>query len=92
MIKLKDLILKEEKGDLLSLVGKDEDDDLTTSDAATIGRKVADMEGEELRSYLGMVKALGGYASGRGDGEDTLEDLRIAAMDAYNKEKERQED
>lgn len=90
MIKLKSLI-KEEKGDLLALVGKSEDDDLTTSDAATIGRKIADMEGDELRSYLGMVKALGGYYSGRGDGEETLDKLRTTAMDAYNKAKGNEE-
>lgn len=87
MIKLRNLI-KEEKGDLLALVGKSEDDDLTDNDMRTIGRKVADMEGEELQSYLGMIKALGGYYGGRGEGKETLDKMRQTAMDAYNKAKE----
>lgn len=95
MIKLKDLMpihtveskLYEGSGDLLALVGKNEDEDLTMSDARAIGKKVADMDGEKLKSYLGMIKALGGYYGGKGKGKETLDKLRNAMMDSYNKAK-----
>jgi hypothetical protein len=76
--------LDEKAGDLLALVGKDKDDDLTQSDAREIGRKVAKMTGARLRKYLGMIKALGGYYKGRGSGTAKLAGIRKAAMDAYN--------
>jgi len=79
--------LNEDAGDLMKLVGKTQDDDLTTSDAKTIGKKVADMSGDELQSYLGMIKALGGYYGGKGKGKETLDKLRKTMMDAYNKAK-----
>ena len=76
--------LEEKAGDLLALVGKGKDDNLTQKDAREIGRKVARMSGARQKSYLGMIKALGGYYKGKGAGTAKLVSLRKTAMRTYN--------
>lgn len=51
--------LLEKKGDLKKLVGKKKDEELTTKDAKKIGAKVANMEGEEKKKYVGIINFLG---------------------------------
>jgi hypothetical protein len=51
--------LLEKKGDLKKLVGKEEDEELTVNDAKKIGTKVANMEGEEKKKYVGIINFLG---------------------------------
>jgi hypothetical protein len=51
--------LLEKKGDLKKLVGKDEDEELTTNDAKKLGSKIARMEGEKKRKYVGIINFLG---------------------------------
>jgi len=51
--------LREKKGDLKKLVGKEEDEELTLNDAKRIGRKVANMDGEEKKKYVGIINFLG---------------------------------
>jgi hypothetical protein len=57
--KFHDFYLAEKKGDLKKLVGKDEDEELTDSDAKKIGIKVANMEGSEKKKYVGIINFLG---------------------------------
>lgn len=49
----------EKKGDLKKLIGKKKDEELTVQDAKKIGRKVAHMEGEEKKKYVGIINFLG---------------------------------
>lgn len=49
----------EKKGDLKKLVGKKEKEELTTKDAKKIGQKVANMEGDEKKKYVGIINFLG---------------------------------
>ena len=79
--------LNEKVGDLLALVGKKSDGDLTTTDAKAIGRKIARMPLARRKKYLAMVRALGGWYGGRGKGRATLDRLRKAILNAYNKAK-----
>ena len=51
--------LLEKKGDLKKLVGKDEDEELTVNDAKKIGVKVANMEGEDKKKFVGIINFLG---------------------------------
>lgn len=51
--------LLEKKGDLKKLVGKDADEELTTNDAKKLGSKIARMEGEKKRKYVGIINFLG---------------------------------
>jgi len=51
--------LLEKKGDLKKLVGKDEDEELTVNDAKKLGSKIARMEGEQKRKYVGIINFLG---------------------------------
>jgi hypothetical protein len=51
--------LLEKKGDLKKLVGKDEDEELTVNDAKKIGVKVANMDGEEKKKFVGIINFLG---------------------------------
>jgi hypothetical protein len=51
--------LLEKKGDLKKLVGKDEDEELTVNDAKKIGVKVANMDGEDKKKYVGIINFLG---------------------------------
>ncbi len=51
--------LLEKKGDLKKLVGKDEDEDLTVNDAKRLGIKIANMDGEDKKKYVGIVNFLG---------------------------------
>lgn len=74
----------EAEGDLMKLVGKGTDDDLTMDDAKKIGQKIAKMSGDRKKKYLGMASALGGYYSGQGSGKKTLDSLRKAIFKAYN--------
>lgn len=57
--KFEDYYLAEKKGDLKKLVGKDEDEELTTNDAKKIGIKVANMEGSDKKKYVGIINFLG---------------------------------
>jgi hypothetical protein len=57
-------ILENKKGPtgrkgLKGLVQKDDDEELTLNDAKKIGRKVANMEGEEKKKYVGIINFLG---------------------------------
>jgi hypothetical protein len=49
----------EKKGDLKKLVGKDEDEELTINDAKRLGVKIANLDGEEKKKYVGIVNFLG---------------------------------
>lgn len=51
--------LLEKKGDLKKLVGKDEDEDLSVNDAKKLGVKIANMDGEDKRKYVGIINFLG---------------------------------
>ncbi len=51
--------LLEKKGDLKKLVGKDDDEELTVNDAKKLGIKIANMEGEDKKKYVGIVNFLG---------------------------------
>jgi hypothetical protein len=51
--------LLEKKGDLKKLVGKDDDEELTVNDAKKLGVKIARMEGEEKKKYVGIINFLG---------------------------------
>lgn len=49
----------EKKGDLKKLVGKTDDDELTVNDAKKLGVKIANMDGEQKRKYVGIINFLG---------------------------------
>jgi hypothetical protein len=51
--------LYEKKGDLKKLVGKDDDEELTTDDAKRLGIKIAKMDGEDKKKYVGIINFLG---------------------------------
>lgn len=51
--------LLEKKGDLKKLVGKDEDEELTINDAKRLGVKIANLDGEKKKKYVGIVNFLG---------------------------------
>lgn len=51
--------LLEKKGDLKKLVGKDEDEELTVNDAKKLGVKIANLDGEKKKKYVGIVNFLG---------------------------------
>lgn len=51
--------LLEKKGDLKKLVGKDDDEDLTLNDAKRLGVKIANMDGEDKKKYVGIINFLG---------------------------------
>ncbi len=51
--------LLEKKGDLKKLVGKDEDEELTVTDAKKLGVKIANLDGEKKKKYVGIVNFLG---------------------------------
>ena len=51
--------LLEKKGDLKKLVGKDDDEELTVNDAKKLGVKIANMEGEDKKKYVGIINFLG---------------------------------
>jgi len=57
--RFEDYRLNEKKGDLKKLVGKDEDEELTVNDAKKIGVKVANMDGEDKKKYVGIINFLG---------------------------------
>ena len=44
---------------LKAIVGKDEDEELTLNDAKKIGSKVANMEVEDKKKYVGIINFLG---------------------------------
>jgi len=50
---------KSGKSGIKFLVGKKDDEELTTNDAKRIGVKVANMEGEEKKKYVGIINFLG---------------------------------
>lgn len=51
--------LLEKKGDLKKLIGKEEDEELTTNDAKKLGAKIANMDGEKKKKYVGIINFLG---------------------------------
>ena len=51
--------LLEKKGDLKKLVGKDEDEELTVNDAKNIGVKIANMDGQQKKKFVGIANFLG---------------------------------
>jgi hypothetical protein len=51
--------LLEKKGDLKKLVGKDDDEELTINDAKKLGVKIANLEGEKKKKYVGIINFLG---------------------------------
>lgn len=51
--------LYEKKGDLKKLVGKEDDEELTVNDAKRLGVKIANMDGEEKKKYVGIINFLG---------------------------------
>jgi len=58
-LNFKDFAVLEKKGALKKLVGKDPDEELTTSDAKKLGKKIARMDGEKKRKYVGIINFLG---------------------------------
>lgn len=60
-------IVKEEKGLLLKIIGKSENDDLTPEDSKNIGCKIASMNNEDKKKHLLFVSSLG---STQGDQTD----------------------
>lgn len=59
ILKFDQFALLEKKGELKKLVGKDEDEDLTVNDAKKLGIKIANMDGEDKKKYVGIVNFLG---------------------------------
>jgi hypothetical protein len=51
--------LFEKKGELKKLVGKDDDEELTVNDAKRLGVKIANMDGEDKKKYVGIINFLG---------------------------------
>ena len=51
--------LIKKKGDLKKLVGKEEDEELTINDAKKLGVKIANMDGEDKKKYVGIINFLG---------------------------------
>jgi hypothetical protein len=51
--------LLEKKGELKKLVGKEDDEELTVNDAKKLGVKIANMEGEDKKKYVGIINFLG---------------------------------
>ena len=51
--------LDEKKGDLKKLVGKEDDEELTVNDAKKLGVKIANMDGEDKKKYVGIINFLG---------------------------------
>ena len=51
--------LLEKKGDLKKLVGKKPQEELTVNDAKKIGSRVARMEGDQKKKYVGIINFLG---------------------------------
>jgi len=76
--------LDEKAGDLKALVGKAESDKLTMDDCDDIGKKIAGMSGQKLKSYLGMVDAMGGWFTGGGTGKDRLAKMRERVLSSYH--------
>lgn len=58
-LSFEDFAILEKKGALKKLVGKDPDEELTTSDAKKLGKKIARMDGENKRKYVGIINFLG---------------------------------
>jgi hypothetical protein len=52
-------LLLEKKGDLKKLVGKEDDEELTLNDAKRLGVKIANMDGEDKKKYVGIINFLG---------------------------------
>jgi hypothetical protein len=44
---------------LKNLVGKDDDEELTPSDARSIGKKISKMHGKDRQKYIGIVNFMG---------------------------------
>ena len=58
-LSFKDFAVLEKKGALKKLVGKDPDEELTVKDAKKLGSKIARMDGEDKRKYVGIINFLG---------------------------------
>ncbi len=57
--KFSQFALLEKKGDLKKLVGKKPQEELTVNDAKKIGSRVARMEGDQKKKYVGIINFLG---------------------------------
>jgi hypothetical protein len=55
--------LLEKKGDLKKLVGLKPKEEITIPDARKIGVKVANMDGEDKKKYVGIINFLGASCS-----------------------------
>jgi hypothetical protein len=49
----------EKRGELKKLVGKDPKEELTVNDAKKLGVKIANMDGEKKKKYVGIINFLG---------------------------------
>jgi len=86
---IKEIVAEQQKGELKALAGLEPNETMNVPAARDVGREVAQMTDEERRiRFLNMIKAMGGYYSGR-DRETQLKltDLRVAALEAYNEER-----
>ncbi len=59
IINFNEFSLFEKKGALKALVGKDDDEELTVNDAGRIGKKVANMDGQQKKKFVGIINFLG---------------------------------
>jgi hypothetical protein len=59
VLSFEDFAILEKKGALKKLVGKKPDEELTTTDAKKLGKKIAKMDGEKKRKYVGIINFLG---------------------------------
>jgi len=57
--RFEDYRLNEKEGDLKKLVGKKRKEKLTVNDAKRIGVKVANMDGEDKKKFVGIINFLG---------------------------------
>lgn len=88
-----DYIAVNESGELKKLVSKTEDQELSPEDAKIIGRKIADMTGDDRKKNLARVTALGGFYSGSSAaGKEKLTKLRHQILDAYHAKADKQEE
>lgn len=52
-------LYEKKSGGLKKLVGKDDDEELTVNDAKKLGVRIANMDGEEKKKYVGIINFLG---------------------------------
>ena len=72
--------LLEKKGDLKKLVGKKPQEELTVNDAKKIGSRVARMEGDQKKKYVGILS----YKKGKQVNQLFGRGMEIARRDTPN--------